>query len=382
MQTLRNIFWLGTKELRSFLSDWVLIGLVIWSFSFSVYTQAQSNVQELHNAAIAIVDEDGSRLSRRLAAAFLPPEFKVPAMIAERDVDRVMDTAQYTFVIDVPPHFERDVMAGRQPALQVIVDATAMMQAGIGASEMQQILTTEIGNFVTRNEGAYIDLAQGTPVTPITQAVRVAFNPNVTTAWFTGVMAIITGVITLGIILAGAAVVREREHGTLDHLLVMPVTPFEIAMAKVWANALVITLAVGLSLSLVVRVLLGIPVAGSVPLFMCGVAIFLFFTTAIGLFLGTVVRSMPQLGLLFILVAIPMMLLSGANTPVESMPPTLRAVMAFSPATHFVSFAQAILYRGAGFAIVWPEFLAVGAMGALFLGLALLRFRKVTEQTV
>jgi len=382
MQTLKNIFWLGTKELRSFFSDWVLIGLVIWSFSFSVYTQAQSNVQELHNAAIAIVDEDGSALARRLASAFLPPQFKPPAMIREADIDRLMDTAQYTFVIDVPPHFERDVLAGRQPALQVIVDATAMMQAGIGASDVNQILTTEIANFVARAEGAGLDRARGTPASPVTLAVRVAFNPNVTTAWFTGVMAIISGVIMLGIILAGAAVVREREHGTLDHLLVMPVTPFEIAMAKVWANALVITLAVGLSLSLIVRVLLGIPVAGSVPLFMAGVAIFLFFTTAIGLFLGTVVRSMPQLGLLFILVAIPMMLLSGANTPVEAMPAVLRAVMAVSPATHFVSFAQAILYRGAGIAIVWPEFVAVAAMGALFLGLALLRFRKATEQTL
>ncbi len=378
MPMLKTIFWLGTKELRSFFSDWVLIGLVIWSFSFSVYTQAQSNVQELHNAAIAIVDEDDSPLSRRLASAFLAPQFKRPAMIRQSDVDRVMDTAADTFVIDVPPHFERDVLAGRRPTVQLIVDATAMMQAGIGARDVQQILAAEIANFVTRAEGA----GQDTRTTPVTLAVRVAFNPNVSTAWFAGVMAIITGVIMLGIILAGAAVVREREHGTMDHLLVMPVTPFEIAMAKVWANALVITGAVGLSLSVVVRMLLGIPVAGSVPLFMAGVAIFLFFATAIGLFLGTVVRSMPQLGLLFIVVAIPMMLLSGANTPIESMPPFLRIVMAASPATHFVSFAQAILYRGAGFAIVWPEFAAVVAMGALFLGLALLRFRKVTAQTL
>jgi ABC-2 type transport system permease protein len=382
MPSIQTIFWLGTKELRSFLHDWVLLGLVIWQFSFSVYTQAQSNTQELHNAAIAIVDEDHSTLSRRIAAAFLPPEFQRPVQIAEHDTDRVMDTAQYTFVIDMPPHFERDVLASHQPTVQLIVDATAMVQAGIGAGYAEQIIDTEVANFASRSEGSFSDPGQGTPTSPVTLAARIAFNPNVMTAWFTGLMAIINSVTMLGIILAGAAVVREREHGTMDHLLVMPVTPFEIAVSKVWANALVITVAVALSLIGVVQLFLGIPVAGSIPLFLGGVAIYLFFTTAVGLFIGTIVRSMPQLGLLFILVAVPMMLLSGSNTPLESMPAILRIVMQGSPSTHFVSFAQAILYRGAGIAIVWPQFLATGLIGGLFLGLALLRFRKVTAQTI
>jgi ABC-2 type transport system permease protein len=166
----------------------------------------------------------------------------------------------------------------------------------------------------------------------------------------------------------------------MDHLLVMPLTPFEIAMSKIWSNGLVITLAVACSLAVVVRGLLGVPIAGSVPLFLAGVVIYLFFATAIGVFLGTVARSMPQLGLLYMLVAIPMNMLSGSNTPLESMPPLLRTVMQTSPSTHFVSFAQAILYRGAGFDVVWRQFLAVALIGGLFLGLALLRFRRVTAQ--
>ena len=124
--------------------------------------------------------------------------------------------------------------------------------------------------------------------------MRVAFNPNITTAWFTSVMAIINSITMLAIVLAGAAIVREREHGTMDHLLVMPLTPFEIAMSKVWANGLVITVAVGLSLYLVVRGFLSVPIAGSIPLFMLGVAIYLFFATAIGIFLGTIAQSMPH----------------------------------------------------------------------------------------
>ena len=126
----------------------------------------------------------------------------------------------------------------------------------------------------------------------------------------------------------------------MDHLLVMPVTPFEIAMSKIWANGLVITLAVGISLNVIVQMLLGIPVAGSVALFLAAVVIYLFFATAIGIFLATVARTMPQLGLLYLLVATPMNILSGSSTPLGDMPRLLQIVMQASPSTHFVSFAR------------------------------------------
>jgi ABC-2 type transport system permease protein len=371
-RAIANIFWLGTKELRAFSHDFVLVALVIWAFSLSIVSIARSNLQELHDASIGIADEDQSVLSRRITRAFLPPYFKPPQSISERDIEPLMNTGELTFAIDIPINFERDVIGGRRPRIQIYVDATAMMQAGIGAGYAQQIITREIENFVSRSEAV--------PPEPVNLDIRIAFNPNLTSAWFMSVMAVINNVTMLAIILAGAAIVREREHGTIDHLLVMPLTPFEIAMSKIWSNGLVIAVAVGLSLVLVIRGLLGVPIAGSIPLFLAGVVIYLFFATAIGIFLGTVARSMPQLGLLYMLVAISMNMLSGSNTPLESMPPFLRTVMQASPSTHFVSFAQAILYRGAGFDVVWPQFLAVALIGGLFLGLALLRFRGVTAQ--
>ena len=174
-----------------------------------------------------------------------------------------MNAGRYTFVIDIPPNFERYVLGGRDPEIQLNVDATAMVQAGLGSDYAQQIIMSEIQNFLSH--------AEGTPPPRVNINVRVMFNPNIMTAWFTSVMGIINNVTMLGIILAGAAIVREREHGTMDHLLVMPLTPFEIAMSKVWANGLVITVAAGLSLYLVVRTLLGVPIIGSIPLFMLGV---------------------------------------------------------------------------------------------------------------
>lgn len=373
MRTIANIFWLGTKELRSFLHDFVLLGLVVYAFSLAIMAQAGSYSQEVHNASIAIVDEDHSELSRRIAHAFLPPYFQPPQYVAESDIVPLMNLGKYTFVIDIPPNFERDVLGGRNPALQANVDATVMVQAGLGSGYAQQIITTEIQDFLSHEEG--------TPLSSVNLDVRVAFNPNVTTAWFTTVMGIINNVTMLAIILAGAAIVRERERGTLDHLLVMPLTPFEIAMSKVWANGLVITVAVGLSLYFVVRGMLGVPIAGSIPLFMVGVVIYLFFACAIGIFLGTVARSMPQLGLLYMLVYMPMNMLSGSNTPLESMPPWLAAAMEASPSTHFVSFAQAILYRGAGIDVVWPQFLLVAAIGGVFFVLSIWRFRSSMAQS-
>jgi ABC-2 type transport system permease protein len=374
MRIIGNIFWLGTKELRSFMRDFVLLGLVIYAFTIAIISQAQSYSQEVHNASIAIVDEDQSQLSRRIAHAFLPPYFQPPQTIAERDIIPLMNAQRFTFVIDIPPHFERDVLGSRNPNLQLNVDATAMVQAGLGSSYAQQIIMNEIRDFLSRQEG--------TRLPAINLDVRIAYNPNITTAWFTTVMGIINNVTMLAIILAGAAIVREREHGTMDHLLVMPVTPFEIAMSKVWANGLVITVAVGLSLYGVIRGLLGIPIVGSIPLFLVGVAIYLFFACAIGIFLATIARSMPQLGLLYMLVFMPMNLLSGSNTPLESMPPWLANVMQVSPSTHFVSFAQSILYRGAGIDVVWQQFLIVAAIGGLFLTFAVLRFRKTTAYGV
>lgn len=373
MQKAANIYWLGVKELRSFLRDFVLLGLVVYAFSFAVTLQARSYSQELHNASIAIVDEDHSELSRRIDHAFFPPLFQLPKQIAERDIIPAMNSGKFTFVVDIPPNFERYVLAGRQPMLQINVDATAMVQAGLGSGYAQQIITTEIADFLSHAEGA--------PLSTVNLDVRIAFNPNLTTAWFRSVMAIINSISMLAIILAGAAVVREREHGTMDHLLVMPLTPFEIAMSKVWANGLVIAVAAGFSLYFILRMMLGIPVAGSIPLFMVGVVIYLFFATAIGIFLGTVARSMPQLGLLYMLVYLPMNMLSGGNTPLESMPPWLAKLVQISPSTHFVAFAQAILYRGAGLDVVWAQFLAVAVIGALFFALAIQRFRSVVAQT-
>jgi ABC-2 type transport system permease protein len=368
MRRLQNIFRLGIKELRSLRRDPVLLMLVVYAFSYGIYSAATGTSSELRNASIAVVDEDHSLLSGRLTAAFLTPYFREPRMISADEIDQVMETGADTFVLNIPPDFERDVLRGRQPQLQVNIDATAMLQAGAGAQYIRSTASNEITRFVRRSDGT-LPLA-------IQLNTRVKFNPNLTSAWFVSVMELVNNVTMLAMIIAGGALIREREHGTVEHLLVMPLHPYEIMLAKIWANGLVILIGAAFGLSLIVHGLIGVPIAGSVPLFLAGTVLYLASATSLGILLATIARSMPQFGLLFILVVLPMIILSGGYTPLESMPEGLQRFMEVFPSTHFTRFAQAILYRGAGFDVVWPDFAAVAGIGAAFFGIALLRFRN------
>lgn len=364
---LSNIFWLGWKELWSLRRDPVLVFLIVYAFSIAVYSRATGISHEVHNAPIGIVDEDRTQMSGRIIEAFLPPYFQKPVLISTKEINPGMDSARFVFVLVIPSGFEADLLARRQPTIQINIDATAVMQAGIGANYIRNILANEIRRFT--NEGGQV-VAE-----PVRLKARVAFNPNLNTRWFASILTVIDMVTILTIVLTAAAIIREREHGTVGHLLVMPLTPIEIMAAKIWPSALVILIGVGLSLTVMVQQILGVPIAGSIPLFLAGTTIYLFFAASMGIFLGTFARSMPQLGLLIILIVLPMNILSGGMTPIESQPEILQKITLLLASRHYVNFAQAILFRGAGFDIVWPSFAAVAGLGAVFLFAALIRFR-------
>lgn len=373
VSSLSNIYRLGVKELRSLTADKVLLVLIVWAFSGAIYEAATGVSMELHNAPVAVVDEDRSPLSRRLVDALYPPYFKTPEYITLDQIDPAMDKGRYSFAIVIPANFQRDVVAGRNPEVQLNIDATIMSQSFIGASYIQSIAAGEISEFLTGT--------RDTVELPIRLTTRVRFNPNLTGTWFGGVMEVINNVTMLTIILVGAALIREREHGTIEHLLVMPLRPAEIMLAKIWANGLAVLLGATFALTVIVQKVLQVPIAGSVPLFLGAAALYLFAAASIGIFLGTLARSMPQLGLLIILTIIPLQLLSGGVTPRESMPQIIQDIMLLAPTTYFVRLAQAILYRGAGPGVVWSDLLAMLGVGSTFFILALGRFRRSVTQT-
>ncbi|WP_409529392.1 ABC transporter permease [Thiobacillus sp.] len=368
MRVLRNILNLGIKELRSLLQDPIMVVLIVWAFTVSIYTAATAIPETLHKAPIAIVDEDRSPLSMRIADAFYPPYFLSPIQITPAEMDARMDAGLDTFALHIPAGFQRDVFAGRMPALQLNVDATRMSQAFTGSSYIQAIVGSEVGEFVQRHRAE--------SVVPVKLQLRARFNPELNQSWFGAVMELVDRITLLSIILTGAALIREREHGTIEHLLVMPVTPFEIMSAKVWSMALVVLVLSAFALGVIVQGALAIPIEGSRVLFLLGVTLHLFATTSMGIFLGTAARTMPQFGLLMMMTLVPLQILSGGVTPWESMPEGVRFFMQAAPTTHFVALSQAILYRGAGFEIVWPQFLSLAVIGAVLFAFSLARFRK------
>src|SRR5499425_344226 len=370
MRNLRHIFHLGIKEILSLARDPVLLFLIAYCFTFSVYTPAKSAVMDVINASVAVVDEDGSEVSRRIRAALLPPLFRPAALLAFSQINRAMNAGEYTFVIDLPSKFQQDLQKDAKPTVEIIADATAMSQAGRGPGYISKIMNSEVQPFWPGSrEARNRDLVR--------LNTRARFNPNMQQGWFVAVNQIINNISVLAIFLCGAAVLREREHGTLEHLLVMPLQPYELMFAKIWANGLVVIVAAMISLFLIVKGALGVPVAGSIPLFALGLFVYLFSVTALGIMLATMVRSMPQFGLLAFPVFIVMNLLSGGQTPLESMPVWLQKTMQFVPSTHFVSFSQAVLFRDANPSMVWPLLAKMFAIGCAYSLFTLSRFRKM-----
>lgn len=365
---LANVFRLGVKELHSLRADPIMLFMILYCFTFAVYSMATGAKTDVEHVSVGIVDEDRSELSRRIAGAILEPYFKPAVEITADQIDPGMNSGHFVFVLEIPPKFESDALAARRPTVQIDVDATAVSQAGIGASYLQNIVVQETSNYLQHNEGS--------ANIPINLLTRTAFNPNRTSEWFLSIMGVINFITMLAILLTGSALIREREHGTVEHLLVMPVRPTEIMIAKIWANGLVVVVAAALSLWFVCHSALRVPLAGSMPLFLAGTVLYQFSVGALGILLATFAGTMGQFGLLMMPVMIILNLLSGSTTPYESMPVLVQHAMQFAPTPHFVSFAQAVLYRSAGLDIVWRDLGALAAITLVFFSIALMRFRK------
>ncbi len=298
------------------MSDMVMVLFVVYAFTLAIYVQATGTSSEVNNASIAFVDEDGSALSKELFNAFYPPRFKTPELLGADAAQAAMDRGELMFVVVIPPRFEHDLRAAGHPAIQVNIDATAMQQAGIGTGYIKNIINDRIDSFLRRTDPVFLRPSRS--------------------SWSFGSCSTRTPC------RRGS---RERggDHQS-DHLADRPFSPGRSdpragarharapardAAPRVrdrkWPRcgptASSFSWRRGASLFLIVRLALSVPFAGSVTLWLAGVVLYLFFATALGIFLGTISRSMAQFALLIVLVIVVLMLLSGGSTPVESQPP-------------------------------------------------------------
>ena len=370
MASIRNIWTLMLKEFRSLFGDPVLMLLIAFMFTGSVINVSKGISTEVKNATVGIIDLDRSALSYQIRDALVAPHFRPPEDVKREEADELMDKGEYIFILEIPPDFERDVAAGRSPQIQLLIDATTMTQAGVGSSYISQIISREVAEFVGQRDAPSL----------LAPVVRRFFNPNGRSEWYMPVSQVGSNASMILLVLVGAAVIRERERGTIEHLLVMPVSAFELMMSKILANSLVILTAVLASQWFVVHLYIGVPVQGSLLLYGAGMALFTFSIAALGVMLATVAPTMAQFGLLMLPIHMVMLLFSGSTSPRSNMPEAARMISEYWPLTQFMKLSNDVMFRGAGLSVVWPQMAVMAALGVAFLGLALLRFRKMLEQ--
>ncbi|MBW6494027.1 MAG: ABC transporter permease [Burkholderiaceae bacterium] len=368
-------FWaMMLKELIQFGRDGLLVFAIAYLFLFDTYMAGNVGMN-LKNAVVVVHDADHSAASRELIYRFQPPYFKQGGEVADsRSGQRLLDTGGALLVLDIPPHFEHDLLTGRPVAVQVQVDAANTVLGFLAASYSAQIIGQYGFDQALARVGVSASALDNVPM--IRSEHRVWYNPNQKDAWFMPLSELLVVITIMSIMLPAAAAVREKERGTIEQLLVTPLSALQILLPKVVAMTLVILLGTAASLLFVLHGAFDFPMKGSLALFFTVTALYTFTTAGLGLYIATIARNLAQAALLAILVLMPMIFLSGAWTPPEAMPSGLREAMFLSPLYYFIEMGYGILLKGAGLDILWDSLLGLALLGMTIFGLGVWRFKR------
>jgi ABC-2 type transport system permease protein len=335
---------------------------------------------KIENVRLGVIDQSGTRESRELIADLsVSRSFRLTrAFLSPGDLsDAVMDGRVQAGLI-IPAEFRRDLEKGRQATVQFVLNAMDANTATVAKTYAQGVVSAYGKGVRGPGVHARFDEAAGAVARPGGVELQPSFlyNPGLFAAWFT-----VTGVVGLLCILnstlvASSALVKEREAGTIEQLLMSPATTTEIIVAKiaplfVALCVMVVILVVGIG-----RVVFGVPFNGSVFLVFAGAALCLLGGIGIGIFLATFTRSAYQTQLASFFINPPLAFLSGAVTPVEAMPAWLRPVTQINPIYHFGVIARGSMLKGSGLETLWPNFLALALIALALLTLSIMRFRK------
>lgn len=368
-------FWaMMLKELIQLGRDSLLVFAIAYLFLFDIYMAGNVGMN-LKNAVVAVHDADHSAASRELIYRFRPPYFKLGGEVADgREGQRLLDTAGALVVLDIPPRFEHDLLTCKPTAVQVQVDAANTVLGFLAANYSAQIIGQYGFDQALARLGVSASALENVPM--IRDEHRVWYNPNQKDAWFMPLSELLVVITIMAIMLPAAAAVREKERGTIEQLLVTPLSPIQILLPKVVAMTLVILLGTAASLLFVLHGVFDFPMKGSLALFFTVTALYTFTTAGLGLYISTIARNLAQAALLAILVLLPMIFLSGAWTPPEAMPAGLREAMVLSPLYYFIEMGYGILLKGAGLDILWDSLLGLALLGMTIFGLGVWRFRR------
>ncbi len=361
------------KELKQLSRDPILLVVIGYFFTADIYIAGAGISIDLKNAPIAVIDRDHSAASRELIYRFQPPYFNFQQELeSNRQAVRLLDEGRVLAVIDIPEHFQRDLLAGRQVAVQMQVDASNATLGTLATTYAARIVARFGMELAERGMGP-VQL-QALPVVEDRQ--RVYYNPNQADTWFMSISELITVITMLSLMLPAAAAVREKERGTIEQLAVSPLSPTQILLPKVLAMGLAVMGGVAAALFLIIEPIFHVPIKGSIPLFFFATALYVFASSGLGLFIATLSRNLGQVVMLVLLIMMPMLLLSGAWTPPEAMPTLLREAMHLSPLFYLTEMSYAILLKGAGMEILWKQMLQLALLGCVVFAFGVWRFRR------
>jgi ABC-2 type transport system permease protein len=379
LQGLR-VWWgrlrvMTVKELLQLLRDPVLLFVILYGFTADIYNAGSGVTLQLTNASMVVQDLDRSAASRELVSRFLPPEFSIGYQITrDSEAAQLLDDGDALLVLTIPPQFERDLLAGHKTHVQMQIDATNSVLGFLAYSYGTQIISSYALEAGIQSAGLGAGAASLAPV--VDNRVRVWFNPNQNDAWFMSISELLNVITAFSILLPAAAMVREKERGTIEQLLVSPLTPIQVMLPKTLAMMLVIQLGIVISLLTVLVPVFHVPIQGSLPLFFCITTLYIINLSGLGLFIATVTRNLAQAAMLSILVLAPMIFLSGIWTPPEAMPAAVRALTVFSPLYYYMDACYGILLKGADLRVLWDSVLGIVVLGCFTVGFGLWRFRR------
>lgn len=379
--TMRSILWLRrlrvmtAKELLQLLRDVALMFVIVYAFTMDIYIAGSGVSLQLNKAGIVVTDSDHSLASRELIYRFRPPYFRLDGEVADSStVLRLLDEGEIMASLDIPPNFQQHLMEGRQTAVQLQIDTSNAVLGTLAASYAGQIVGKYGLDTALDKAGLTAESLQTLP--QIEDRHRVWYNPNQNDAWFFTIAELMTVITVLAIVLPAAATVREKERGTIEQLVVSPLSPIQILLPKVLSMMLVILVGTAVSLFLILDLLFDVPFKGSLPLFFGVTLLYVFSTAGLGLVAATLSRNLAQVGMLTIMILAPMILLSGVWTPPEAMLPGFRQAMYLSPLFYYIEMGYGILLKGAGLDILWDSLLGLTLLGSLIFSVGVWRFKR------
>ncbi|MGC8493814.1 MAG: ABC transporter permease [Syntrophobacteraceae bacterium] len=372
---LRRLRVMTVKELLQFSRDGALILFMAYAFTFDIYLAGSGVKLELHMASTVVHDNDRSFASRELIDRFRPPVFNVEGSIKRGSEGvRLLDKGKTMVVLDIPPRFQHSLLSGAPTHVQVLLDASNSVLGMFASSFCRRIV--ESFGFQTGLKRLGVDPLQLERAPQVKDSYRVWFNPNQDDRWFMSIAELLNIITLFAILLPACAMVREKERGTVEQLLVTPLTTFQIMFPKVLAMAAVILAGTSISLFGVLRFCFGVPFRGSILLFYALTLLYVFTTAGLGLVISTIARNLGQAGMMAIITYGPMIFLSGAWTPPEAMPRFMRLLMLLSPLHYYIDASYGVLLKGAGVSLLRGSILGMAILGGGLFGLGMWRMRR------